>query len=97
MKRTISAIEARRNLGELLEGVFYRGDEIIVERAGKPMAMLVPIERYQKVIEAHERFWTTLTTMWAGPPLSEEEAEALALEAVAWARAEKRSKSKKPA
>ncbi len=32
MKRTVSAIEFRRNLGEILEGVFYRGDEVRIER-----------------------------------------------------------------
>ncbi|MEX0750451.1 MAG: type II toxin-antitoxin system prevent-host-death family antitoxin [Dehalococcoidia bacterium] len=45
MKRTVTAVEARRNLGELLEQVYYRGDEIVIERAGKPMATLVPAGR----------------------------------------------------
>jgi prevent-host-death family protein len=44
-KRTVTAVEARRNLGELLEQVYYRGDEIVIERAGKPMATLVPAGR----------------------------------------------------
>ena len=47
MKRKVSAVDARQKLGELLEGVFYRGDEIVIERAGKPMAVLVPTARYE--------------------------------------------------
>ena len=33
MKRKVSAVEARRRLGEILEGVYYRGDEVVIERA----------------------------------------------------------------
>ncbi len=51
MKRTVSAVEARKRLGEILESVYYRGDEVIIERAGKPMAVVVPSSRY----EAFER------------------------------------------
>jgi prevent-host-death family protein len=47
MKRTISAGEARKRLGELLEGVYYRGDEVIIERAGRPMAVVIPSSRYE--------------------------------------------------
>lgn len=66
MKRTVSALEARRRLGELLEGVFYRGDEVVIKRAGKVMAVVIPVERYatieqsrkhlaQMIDEVHER------------------------------------------
>ena len=57
MKRTISAMEARQRLGELLEGVHYRGDEVVIERAGKPMAVVVPMERYEAMERRRERFW----------------------------------------
>ena len=40
MRKTVSAMEARRRFGELLEDV-YRGDEVIIERNGKPMGVLV--------------------------------------------------------
>jgi prevent-host-death family protein len=53
MKRKVSAMEARKRLGELLEGVYYRGDEVVIERAGKPMAVVIPSARY----EALEREW----------------------------------------
>ncbi|HLZ69419.1 MAG TPA: type II toxin-antitoxin system Phd/YefM family antitoxin [Dehalococcoidia bacterium] len=57
MQRRVSAVEARQRLGELLEGVFYRDDEIVIERAGKPMAVLIPAERYDALRHERERFW----------------------------------------
>ena len=57
MKRTVSAGEARKRLGEILESVFYRGDEVIIERAGKPMAVVIPVERYAGIESARDRAW----------------------------------------
>jgi prevent-host-death family protein len=42
-------MEARKKLGELLEGVFYRNDEVVIERAGKRMAVVVPAYLYDNI------------------------------------------------
>jgi len=47
MKRTMTAVEARKQFGDILSGVYYRGDEVIIERAGKPMAVVIPTSRYE--------------------------------------------------
>ncbi|MEX0781673.1 MAG: type II toxin-antitoxin system Phd/YefM family antitoxin [Dehalococcoidia bacterium] len=47
MKRRVTAMEARKRLGELLESVYHRGDEVVIERAGKPMAVVIPAARYE--------------------------------------------------
>jgi prevent-host-death family protein len=52
MKRTLSAVEARQKLGEILESVYYRGDEVVIERAGKPMAVVVPARLYENIERA---------------------------------------------
>lgn len=57
MKRTLSALEARKRLGEILESVYYRGDEVVIERAGKPMAVVIPVERYQSMERNRERMF----------------------------------------
>ena len=44
MGRSVSAVEARQKLGEILNRVSLRGEEIIIERAGKKIARLLPIE-----------------------------------------------------
>lgn len=39
---TVSALEARRNFGELLNRALYKGEEILIERKGKVVAKIVP-------------------------------------------------------
>jgi hypothetical protein len=47
--RKINALKARQTLGTLLEEVFYRDEHFIIERAGKPMAALVPLSLLEEV------------------------------------------------
>lgn len=57
MVKKVSAMKIRDNLGELLNEVYYRGDEVVIERAGKAMAVLVPVSRYEQYLkERQERF-----------------------------------------
>ena len=57
MRRTVSAMQARQRLGELLGGVYYRGDEVVIERAGKTMGVVVPPARYEAMMRGRERLW----------------------------------------
>ena len=50
MVKKLNALKARQNLGEVLEKVYYKGDRFVIERAGKPMAAVVPL----KVLEDYE-------------------------------------------
>ena len=43
MERIIDVTAARRQLGTLLDEVFHRGDSVTIERKGKPLAKLVPL------------------------------------------------------
>jgi prevent-host-death family protein len=47
MQKTVSAMKARQNLGQIMNEVSLRGDDFIIERAGKPVAVLVSMEKYQ--------------------------------------------------
>ena len=40
----VSATEAARNFSELINRVSYRGDRFVVEKGGKPMCELSPVE-----------------------------------------------------
>ena len=64
MKRRISAVEARKRLGEILESVYYRGDEVVIERAGKPMAVVIPAERYEAMERDRERLFELIEKNW---------------------------------
>lgn len=48
MEKTIGAFEARRSFGKLIEEAYYKKDSFIIERSGRPMAVIVSIEDYQK-------------------------------------------------
>ena len=41
--KVISAMEARRRFGEIMNRVALRGDRYIIERAGKPLVSVTPI------------------------------------------------------
>jgi hypothetical protein len=43
MIKMISTLEVRHSLGQLLNEVSIRNDQIIIERKGKPLAALVPV------------------------------------------------------
>ena len=45
----ISTIDVRQRIGDLLNRVALRHDEFVIERKGKPLAALVPIERLEQM------------------------------------------------
>ena len=49
MIKTITAMKARQNLGTIMNEVSFRGDEFIIERAGKPMAVIVSVDKFHKM------------------------------------------------
>jgi prevent-host-death family protein len=51
MTKVISAFHARQHFGQLLEQARYRGYRFVVERAGKPMAVLVGVEEWENILE----------------------------------------------
>jgi prevent-host-death family protein len=44
MERIIDVTAARRQFGTLLDEVFHRGDVVTIERKGKPLAKIVPLD-----------------------------------------------------
>ena len=49
MSKTISAVEARQKFGEMLNRVALRREEIIIERAGRKIARLSPMDKEKKL------------------------------------------------
>ena len=47
--KTINAGKARVNLGQLLNEVYYKGDQFIIERDGRPMAVVIPLSRFEEM------------------------------------------------
>ena len=64
VKRRLSAGDARKRLGEILEGVYYRGDEVVIERAGKPMAVVIPAGLYESLERNRGRLLELIEKNW---------------------------------
>ena len=57
MTKRISAREARNRFSDLMGSVRYGGEEVIVERSGSPMAAVIPVEVYERLVaERRVRF-----------------------------------------
>lgn len=92
MKRHVSAVDARKRLGEILESVYYRGDEVIIERAGKPMAVVIPAQQYERLQRDRNRIIELIEMNWEhNKNVPSEEIEAAIAEAIAEVRGTKPS------
>ena len=60
MVKTVNALKARQNLGQLLEEVYYKGDQYVIERAGKPMAAVVPLWQLEEWQKGREQFFAAV-------------------------------------
>lgn len=80
MKETVSTIEVRKKLGDLLNRVDLRHDQFIIERKGKPLAALVPIEKLDQMERAARLYLLEVLERQKGS-LSQAEADQLADEA----------------
>lgn len=49
MTKELTALKMRGNLGEILEEVYYKGQEFIIKRGKKPMAVLVPLDEFESL------------------------------------------------
>ena len=82
----VSAVSFRQNLGEMLNQVQYRNDSIVINKDGKPVAVLVDAELFARIRRMRERFDALsgkVAEDWADVPEDEGMAEidaAVALE-----------------
>lgn len=70
----LGARDARSQFADLLGRVHYGGETIIVERSGKPMAAVIPIELYQRLIAEREARFAIIDRLrqkTAGTPVDE--------------------------
>lgn len=65
MEKSIGAYEARRRFGQLIEEAFYKHDRFVIERSGRAMAVIVPVDEYQKWKSlAKERVFGIMEEVW---------------------------------
>jgi prevent-host-death family protein len=100
MTQKVSTMDVRARIGDMLNRVALRHDEFIIERKGKPLAALVPVERLEQTRRAARQGLRDFMERQKGRPgnqLTDEKAMAIALEAQREARAELRNeRARKP-
>ena len=63
--RSVDSVVLRKNLGQYVNEAYYRGDEFIIKRAGKPIAALVPLMDLEKLTALREAGFKALQNLWA--------------------------------
>jgi prevent-host-death family protein len=77
MTLQVGAKDARARFAELLGRVGFGREEIVIERSGKPMAALIPMDVYEQMVAEREaRFAVTERVQAKQPMLSPEQVEA---------------------
>ena len=92
---TMSASEARRRFGNLLDRVAAEGENFIIERRGEPVAAVISIDAHRQWQSqrdaARARLSEFFETASARANMTPEEADALAGKSVADVRAEQQA------
>lgn len=87
MEKTVGAFEVRRSFGKILQEVAAKGDRVVVERHGEPIAAVVPIDVYNQWKRSRSDFFDRMRRVSEQANLSPEEADQLAADAVKAVRA----------
>ena len=64
MVKKITAVKARQNLGQIMNEVSLLGNDYMIERAGKPLAVIISIDKYQSVQAKREEATRRLNQIW---------------------------------
>jgi prevent-host-death family protein len=87
MAKRMSAKDARSKFSDLLGTVHYGGEEVIVERSGRPVAAVIPVPVYERLVaERQTRFEVIERVQSRLPKTSAEAIETDVREAVAKVR-----------
>jgi prevent-host-death family protein len=99
MSAKVSTMDVRARIGDMLNRVALRHEEFIIERKGKPLAALVPVERLEQMrrfAREHANTFLEQQKAAAGGRLSDEEAMETAVDAQRTARRKIRRAKPKP-
>ncbi len=99
MTEKVSTMDVRARIGDMLNRVALRHDEFVIERKGKPLAALVPVERLEQMRRFARQHALEFFERQKGGPgeqLSEQEAMDVALDAQHEARRQIRKTPARP-
>ncbi|MBI3017129.1 MAG: type II toxin-antitoxin system Phd/YefM family antitoxin [Deltaproteobacteria bacterium] len=87
----LTTLKMRQQLGDILNRVHLRHDEFIIERKGKPLAAIVPVEKIEQMQHAARLYLLDVLNRKEKTSLSQSKADDLSNEAKHRSR-----KTKKP-
>jgi antitoxin (DNA-binding transcriptional repressor) of toxin-antitoxin stability system len=70
MVRTVTVLGMQKNLGRLLEQVDAKGDQYVVEQAGRPIAAMVPVWQLKEWRARRDRFFAKIDAVRRRRPLA---------------------------
>ncbi len=86
MTQKVSTMDVRQRIGDMLNRVALRHDEFVIERKGRPLAALVPVERLEQMRRIAREGLLDFLEEQKGGGLTEKEAMDLANAAKKFAR-----------
>jgi antitoxin (DNA-binding transcriptional repressor) of toxin-antitoxin stability system len=89
MTDKVTTMEVRARIGDMLNRVALRHDEFIIERKGKALAALVPVERLEQMRRFARRHALNFMEEQQPSTLTDAQASELAADAKRWARGSK--------
>lgn len=95
MPEKVSTIDVRQRIGDMLNRVSLRHDEFIIERKGKALAALVPVERLEQMRRFARTQAIAFLEQQKGSDLTDTQAADLALDAQSWTRRRARKPRRK--
>jgi antitoxin (DNA-binding transcriptional repressor) of toxin-antitoxin stability system len=94
MADRVSTIDVRQRIGDMLNRVALRHDEFIIERKGKALAALVPVERLEQMRRFARRHALDVMEQQKGSGFDDDQTMKIALDATQWARRRWKSRSR---
>src|SRR5437660_12724948 len=94
MTDKVSTMDVRQRIGDMLNRVALRHDEFIIERKGKPLAALVPLERLEQMRRFARRHALEFSEQQQPSALTDAQVAELAADAKRWARSSSKSRRK---
>jgi prevent-host-death family protein len=84
----VGARQARNHFADLIGNVHYAGKVVIVERSGKPMVAVIPVQMYERLVAEREARFAVLDRIRSRvPDVPVEQVETDVAEAIAAVRA----------
>ena len=95
-KKVLDTNSVRDRLGEILDEAHYHGSEFVIQRRGKPLAVIIPYSAYEQLERRRADAFRVFHEMWeANKDVDPEEVAEIVDQEVHAMRRERREQQKK--